>query len=207
MTVPKWSELRRMGTSRVFQSSYLWLVIVPLAAKTIQRFDLGVELPFSWRMFFLSALTTSVANVLYVWKAPAFVRRFENYAQYLAEGRTASEVSRWFESLLQRHGRQLQGNEWKNVREYVKIADPSTTLDPKNLADAVSAIESVTMPDTVASRAFWQVYNLGDDLHRNYRATTAAAYGLGIVLFSLVMIQNVWFVVKPWWLEVISYAG
>lgn len=197
-----------MGQSRVFQSAYFWIVAVPLVARIIDRFQLHIDMPFSWRMFFLSALATSLANVLFLWKAPVFVRRFDTFTEYVAEGRSARELSRWFQQLLQRHGQQLTGNEWNNVVQYARIADAeSDATVPSDTESAIAAIEAVDMPEAMGSQAFWHIHRLGDDMHRNFRFATTGAYGVGLALFGIVIGQNVWFVLEPWVKEVIGYVG
>ena len=67
--VPTWSSLNSLGKSKTLKSSYIWIVVVPLVAKLFSKIEstidftlfgakisVNLSLPFSWQMFYFSAL-------------------------------------------------------------------------------------------------------------------------------------------------------
>lgn len=64
-----WSTLKAIQNNKIVKSTYIWLFIVPLLAKILSKIDanlyldiagkvyeIDLALPFSWKLFFLSAL-------------------------------------------------------------------------------------------------------------------------------------------------------
>ena len=74
----EWDQLRKIKEIRVIRSMYIWLFIVPVSAKALSTinteakliifnhiFDVNLTLPFSWKIFYFSALSFAIANVIY----------------------------------------------------------------------------------------------------------------------------------------------
>jgi hypothetical protein len=66
---PTWDRLRAFGQSRVLRSSYIWFLVVPVAARVLAAIQsplsvlifnapltLYVNLPFSWKAFFFASV-------------------------------------------------------------------------------------------------------------------------------------------------------
>ena len=86
----EWSNLTKLGKNRIIQSSYVWLIVVPAVAKALeplnmlgqdQTFDvfgttltLHVGLPFSWKVFYVSALFLSGSSLLYQIFCPRLIK-------------------------------------------------------------------------------------------------------------------------------------
>lgn len=96
----RWTLLRKVGTNRVLRTSYSWLLFVPLAAKALANvkrqveltifddiFHLTIELPFSWQIFYYSAIFFSIAGIIYSWCCPAIVKRYVTFPEFFEDGR------------------------------------------------------------------------------------------------------------------------
>ena len=83
---PMWDDLNRFGKSRILQSFYIWLFLVPMAAKALSVVDdplvltgisdglrIQLTLPFSWQVFYVSAVFVAAANVVYSFRCPLSV--------------------------------------------------------------------------------------------------------------------------------------
>ena len=97
----EWSNLTKLGKSRIIQSSYVWLLIVPAVTKALaplemlgqnQTFEvlgttltLHVGLPFSWKVFYVSAVFLAGSSLLYQMFCPRLIKDLEGNS-HLAEG-------------------------------------------------------------------------------------------------------------------------
>src|SRR5687768_16444275 len=90
-----WKWLKIIPSNKIVSSSYIWLVIVPVIAKFLSYlesplpFELGgqviqldTELPFSWKVFFLSAMFFTFGNIIFFFACPALVKRYRNFDDY-----------------------------------------------------------------------------------------------------------------------------
>lgn len=112
-----WSHLRGWGRSRVIRTSYLWLFAVPILARfllpiagehTVHIFGkswvVRIELPFSWTVFYASAITFSLAQALYMLRVPSLIDKYESYSALGTAHGTASSVE------LEKQARLLLGD-------------------------------------------------------------------------------------------------
>ncbi len=89
---PTWDKLRGLGRNRVIRSSYFWFVVVPIAANLMQpvppelsvslfgaHFSIATTLPFSWKLLFFAALFFALASLLFSWRCPTIINRYESY--------------------------------------------------------------------------------------------------------------------------------
>lgn len=97
--IPLWSFLRSLRTNRLVSSTYIWLIIVPVAAKAASglseslSFEVGgathsisLTLPFSWQIFFLSALIFVIGNILFVVFSPKFIQLYSDFGYFTRLG-------------------------------------------------------------------------------------------------------------------------
>jgi hypothetical protein len=218
MTIPTWSDIRTFGNSRLLRSSYAWIIIVPIAARILSRtessfsFDLGgksirleLALPFSWELFFYGALFTSFANALYSIRCPWLVKRFPAYGAFSGEGRGPNKLREEFTNLLAAPGYVAAGNLRNVVSEY-HASYAGNPADENVLASEISAIsnrheaivasEKIAIEPGNASEAFWYIRDYYDLIRPRWRMATAACYGMGFLLFGLVLAQNILFVIR-----------
>ena len=61
---------------------------------------------------------------------------------------------------------------------------------------AVAAVEAIDIDAKHSAEAFWFVRDLADERRPGARWTTATAFAIGIGLFAVIIVQNVWFVIR-----------
>ncbi len=96
---PKWTDLRRMGNSRLMKSSYYWMVFVPIAAHMLPRKDIEIGLPFgdatltllfglpfSWKLFYLGAVSIAIGSILFTLYCPPLIRHYGSYGAFAKAG-------------------------------------------------------------------------------------------------------------------------
>ncbi len=97
--IPKWTQLSAIGRSKIFRSSYFWIVFVPLVAKLTSTIperieipwvetpiELNVSLPFSWTVFYFSAVFFALGSALYSIACPHIIKSYRNFAEFLEHG-------------------------------------------------------------------------------------------------------------------------
>ena len=177
--IPTWDGLNRLGKSRVLQTSYVWLLVVPTAAKILgalespivltglgQGLRFTLELPFSWKLFYFSAVAISLGGIIYTTRCPKLVRSFSTFADFEAEGRELE--------YLRSYGERLTGLE---LRDRAKRA----------FGGEVPPIE---IRPLFAKDLFWQLHQ-HEDLRRPVsRLPCVLFYSLGLALSTIVLVQN-----------------
>lgn len=93
----RWEIYKDLFHITVFRYLVLWFSVVPLIASLLQglrkpleltlgghAFTLALALPFSWELLWVSSLLFIVALMIYQLRCPAFVKKYNNFADYLA---------------------------------------------------------------------------------------------------------------------------
>lgn len=112
---PYWSSLGRLGESAILKSSYVWFFVVPIMARFLMyvgpevQFDLWGEtrtftlsLPFTWTVFFYSAVAFSVAGFVYSVFCPEIIREHRYFSDLGVKGRGEQYIIRVLRNLARR---------------------------------------------------------------------------------------------------------
>lgn len=176
-----WSFLRSLRTNRLVSSTYIWLIIVPVASKLTSgvgeslSFELGgvdhhvtLSLPFSWKIFFLSALAFSIGNALFSAFSPRFIRLYSDFGHFTRIGGTARQLE------------QYKDDEMRNSEYFKKRM--------QNLAGISGGVQndSDKMKDL-----FWALHENNDSSLPIKRRFISVIYLIGFVLFLWVALSNI----------------
>lgn len=165
-----WSALRRAGQSRFLKTAYIWLFVVPVAARILQaapatvrlvwpgEFDLQLALPFSWRCFYWSALFVAAADFVFWLRCPSIVKDHLDKESFVRAGKQDFHVVTYQQEIRPSY-------------------DPEPEDEPP---------EDIT---------FWSVHHEADRIRRRSRFACAMLYLVGFALFLVVAGQNLLFVV------------
>jgi len=85
-----WSILSKLGQNKIVQKTYIYLVAVPFLINTLKKFNLEKvieSIPFSWQMFFLSALMFTCGSILFNIFAPKIIKENESYRDFENHGK------------------------------------------------------------------------------------------------------------------------
>lgn len=187
----RWSVLRDFGSSRVLRTSYFWLLFVPVMAKALlnikqrlsftvfgESMEVSLGLPFSWKIFYFSAVCFSIAGVIYSWRCHVLVKRYASFTEFIQEGRGVSHLRSYaatlpnvpsaVQHLLSRHEMPLDDN--PSDREIAR--------------------------DRALADAFWMLRNAANHSDRVGLAVCFTFYALGFILLGVLLIQNFLYVVR-----------
>jgi ribosomal protein L35 len=115
-----WDKLRTIQNSKIISSTYVWLFVVPLAAKFLSKindtfkittdgivYEFVLKLPFSWEVFFYSSLCFVIGNILYIVKAPELIKDYKDYGEFIGSRRNLRHLSRYKTEKYKQHLRKI----------------------------------------------------------------------------------------------------
>lgn len=184
--IPLWSFFRSLRTNRLVSSTYIWLIIVPLAVKATSGLNeslsfeiagtmhsISLTLPFSWQIFFLSALMFVIGNILFILFSPEFIKLYSDFGHFTQLGGRIDQ--------LQVHKDEAMKNSENQTKRLQKIA----------------GIQATEKPEPERSKdLFWALHENYDDKFIVKRFLVSLSYLLGFLLFSWVVLTNVYWALK-----------
>lgn len=183
----QWSFLNKIQDVKFISSMYIWIFVVPIAAKLLSKtneiifvtifnhpFELNLGLPFSWKMFYFSALFFTIATVIYQTKCPRLIREYPNFSAFEQESRPE-----W-------HLRSYANDIKINFEEYKEWLQ-----DSMNEQDGV-----VKSGKDFTSSLFWHLQWEADRKRTAFMWACIAAYTVGFIFLFVVFCQNLWWVIK-----------
>jgi len=100
----RWEEYKVFFQVNIFKYLVLWFTLVPIFAGLIEQFrgpfnlsigdnNISFELflPFNWQLLWMSSLCFVIALLIYSIHCPKFIRKYNNYSDYLGY----AHDSRW----------------------------------------------------------------------------------------------------------------
>jgi hypothetical protein len=169
---------------KIFQSMYVWLVIGPIFAKLFEhfretatielfsdKFTVSLALPFSWKVFYFSAVCIVIANVIYQVFCPSIIKEHANYSHFKAEGKGVSQ--------LEKYSRQTQFSvELDRLRELADIHEMNNAIEDK------------------LQKMFWRIYENASELHKPARIACVIFLAIGLLLIGWVIVENMIWVIR-----------
>ncbi len=105
MNSPTWVDLRKVGNSKTIRFASGWIIVVPIAAKLLDKvednivitvlsypFHLHFKLPFRWTILFMTGLAFLLANIIYESFCPKLIKETNNYRDFSDQKRSAEEL-------------------------------------------------------------------------------------------------------------------
>ncbi len=173
-----WRLIRSMPDNKFVANSYVWLIIVPVFTKAFSfsgdsfAFSFGddtlvllLDLPFSWRLFFLSALLLTMGNILYHIFCPFIVKEYSNFSEFYlnASSFQDSEVG-------------LNSDE---MIEFHRIFDPSE-------------YSFISGHGTKEREMYYKTYCRQSASRPRLRWASSAFYVLGLALIFFAILSNIY---------------
>ncbi|MCK0746841.1 hypothetical protein, partial [Chromohalobacter nigrandesensis] len=167
-------------------STYIWLIIVPVAAKAASglneslSFEAGgathnvsLTLPFSWQIFFLSALMFAIGNILFIVVSPKFIQLYSDFGYFTRLGGRMDQLEAHKDEAMKD-----SENQTKRLQELAGIKKNEKS-EPERSKDL-----------------FWALHENYNDKFIVKRFLVSLVYLLGFLLFSWVALSNVYWALK-----------
>ena len=221
-----WATLRAWGNSRLIKSAYLWLIIVPIVAKLMHPlagthtmtvgnvpFKFTVGLPFSWVLFYFMAIVFAVAQLLYSLGCPEIVKKWADGGEYQRNHPGVMHLKYWIwpmlaerrEKRLWRCAQAALSNPREDIRAKAEKLINMLESRPRGVTQIgytrawddylASCVNAPTAMDDIVAEVQRHYAEVG----RKTAAACAAFFGIGFVLFGIVLAQNLWFVISFIW--------
>lgn len=183
-----WAQLRRFQDHKLFTSMYVWLLIVPIFAKISEKMSeqasvsifgvslqLSLSLPFSWQIFYFSAISIVIANVIFQIYCPDIVKDHPNFAHFKSEGKELQALDNYAVQL----------------DEAVLPSDKFHSLTGVNLLSRDRPSDEAHIQNI-----FWSVYSLASENSKGWRRICSTFMLVGIGLITVVIVQNLIWVIR-----------
>ena len=190
-----WELISFVQRIKFIQTMYIWIFIVPILVKSLSKlsdaatvtifqhtFEVQLALPFSWMIFYFSALAFALANVLYQLRCPGIIKDHKDYADFKSSNKGMVQLDKYINEV---------DMNWEGVRQSIEKRD--------EYFEEMGQIYEPQGKDDHFRNEFWTVFNRANS-HREYsRNTVGALYTLGSLLISIVIIQNLVTVIRILW--------
>ena len=191
-SLTSWQNLKSAASLPFVGSMYIWIFLVPIAAKAMesiprageftvfgQDIQLTLSLPFSWVVFYFSALAFAVANVLFKVRCPSIIKDNKSFSDFKASRKGVAHLDKYlFEA----------GMNWEGLRQALEREDEHFHENMQ-----IEAYEGTPEP---FQREFWMVMRYADKWARRTRYLAALSYIFAFTLIGIVVVQNLALVFK-----------
>ena len=191
INIINWYQLKIINKSKFINTMYIWIFLVPIAARLLENvnesatvtifnytFEAQLTLPFSWLVFYFSAMAFAIANLIFQFRCPDIVKEHDDYTDFKQANMGVEHLDSYMDQVdLKWAGldRLLEGQD----QYFIEIADAQ---NPKQ-------------DDGLLRKRFWAVYLVAKSHRHKSKITALILYAIGFFLFSIVLIQNIIFVV------------
>ncbi|HHC6585924.1 TPA: hypothetical protein ACN322_000749 [Vibrio parahaemolyticus] len=191
-----WCDLKKIGDTKFVNSMYVWIFVVPLLVKAFeyvkddklifqvfqQPIPISTTLPFSWAMFYFSALCLALGNLIYLIKCPKIIKEHPTYQSYLNEGKKLKQLGQYCEDIAFNWGELANKIEENNQK--ISIAKRNAPF----LGEDAAKIKEIDVEDPI--NYFWPIHEFADIKFSPYRYVCLSLFSIGFLLFGIVSIQN-----------------
>jgi hypothetical protein len=198
----KWCDLKKIGDTKFVNSMYMWIFVVPLLVKAFeyvedeklifqifqQQLPISTSLPFSWSMFYFSALFLALGNLIYLFKCPKIIKEHPTYQSYINEGKKLKQLGPYCDDILFNWG--VLAAKVEHEKERIRL----NKTHPGTMNGLVKYEADIDVEDPI--HYFWPIHEFGDVKFLVYRRICAAFFIVGFTLFAFVALQNLWAVVS-----------
>ncbi len=168
-----WKVISNISKMKFVKTILVWVVIVPIIAKVLsslkeyQFINFDLVLPFSWVLFYFSALFFLIGNILYNIFVPPIINENRSFSHFLQMGRGKRELISYLES-----------EKLEDRGVYSELyCDKALELDAKN-------------------DYFWDIWDMSLYNKFKIRFLISIFYSIGILLILIVFLQNMLFVLE-----------
>lgn len=210
--ISTWTHLNNLGRNKTLRSSYLWIVIVPLAAKMLSaiespleliilnaRINLNLSLPFSWQLFYFSSLLIALGSLIYSIFCPDIIKNYDKFSDLTDQGKGGKQIIEYLLEVLP----DLKYTRLDNVIDdivliefYEKFTNLGRFTGENKRKITYQTLLNSTINEGKITDCFWWVREVADISSERIRIFCAVSYAIGIFLLGIVLIENIKYVVS-----------
>ncbi|UWR17812.1 hypothetical protein [Sulfitobacter pontiacus] len=191
-----------------------WFATAPLIASLIQNYPSIFVLPFDWWILWLASLAYAIAFALHAWKCPLFIKRYPTYPAYQARGHSPRWLVWEFHKCwngIHAAGREKLKNRVVEKKYAIEVGkNPKFREKPQVLGAGTIfqfsyegrsydiAVKEDEKEDVVKD-LFWEIFARWTSSGSKLRLIIWVLLIAAMVLVSLTVFQDIWFVVSLFW--------
>ncbi|ELJ8483742.1 hypothetical protein RUK26_003377 [Vibrio cholerae] len=207
-----WLVLSEIKRSKIVSSMLVWMLITPILAKvlgSVNAINLSfidtdgaftLSLPFSWQVFFFCALFFTIANLIFSFKCPTLISKYQNYSQFQEQDDSLYLLIGQLNDHL--NGPIVRDN-FLEIGVIVSKYTPSKdiarewTSDDTSMVNWRKGIDSLRHSEaTYKPDVFSSTRTLLSKFYLNWVKVCLFFYSLGFIGLGWVTLENIIFVVK-----------
>ena len=217
---PSWETISVLGKSKVVKRSYIFFILVPIFARffsllenpvIIGEYEFMFGLPFSWKLFFLSALLFTIANLFYQIRTPRIIIENRYFGDFVQQRKNFIHLFQYLED-LRINDKFVQSIEKKKApteeeeekRKLYQIIRQN--CEKFNWSSTARQRAGIDHPDYVKLKvdeywkvneaeyleySFWNLYSHANFSRKGLRWLISILYVIGIILIGIVTVQNI----------------
>lgn len=176
-----WSQLTKIRDIKLISSMYIWIFLVPIAVKVLSltsdiatvevfkyQFAIHLSLPFSWQVFYFSALSFALATLLYQARCPRIIKEYPTYSSFEQEGKPEWHLKEYANDI---------GLDYVEYREGIECAMEENDIEYLEGKEFTQSL-------------FWSIHHKADRERNASFTICLSAYVIGFILIGWVVMQN-----------------
>jgi hypothetical protein len=209
----KWSYSRSLAESKVVKSSYVWLFIVPIAARMMSSLDdvidltifggsiqIATTLPFSWQLLFMAACFFTVANIIYSLFCPEIFKEYRSYSEFRDDSKTLLQIHSAIKNMVWSNKKPgVKSNYIKHLSSYFKHYCASPNMEERDLdLNGRALFDNMELANraNISNNAFYFCQTLANEHNQPAVISTLLCYGVGLLFIGMIAIQNIAYVLQ-----------
>ncbi|MFD0862517.1 hypothetical protein ACFQ1M_09890 [Sungkyunkwania multivorans] len=220
-----WSTLAFLGKNKIINRTYIYLFLVPAIAKFLSQiesplkialndylFVLVIELPFSWKLFFLCALLFTAGSILFNLFCPQIIKENVSFSDFRDSGKDASHLESYGENVGIDYKFYFERKGLKDYHQHIEEFNSRLALSfiknhpfletfhklpfieqPKivifnQIQWLMSRTESYTEQDV--KLVFWELHKYANFHFNRIKIAIFILYFLGLICLGIVILQG-----------------
>lgn len=209
----KWSYSRSLAESKVVKSSYVWLFIVPIAARMMSSLDniidltifggsiqIATTLPFSWQLLFMAACFFTVANIIYSLFCPEIFKEYRSYSEFRDDSKTLLQIHSAMKNMVWSNKKPGVKPEYiKYLSSYFKYYCASPNMEEGDLDEkGIALFDNMELANktNISNNAFYFSQALANKHNQPAVISAVLCYGIGLLFVGIIALQNIVYVIQ-----------
>jgi len=210
MGLKTWTGLHDVGTSKIVNSSFIWLALIPFLSRLLESIHAWTKftptLPFNFVAFYFAAFFFTLGSIIFNWKCPTIAKLAPDFGVFKAKGYSSIELKDWFHALA---GSTVHAD--KCDPEMI-LHFRSEATESENLSDDDVIGRNLKKATPKMMDEFWRL-NIESrlaNIHKHtlntantrfpvWRLMASIFYTVGFALFIVVALVNLYVVTRATW--------
>lgn len=201
-----WGGLHDVGTSKVVNTSYIWLALIPFLTRALEALHAAgthvPTLPFNFIAFYYAAFCFTAGAAVFNLFCPKVIKLTPTFGTFASEQYSLIELKNWWHDMVMDEPR---------PEERARLLEQFLLLEKPNQGISYPVLDKSEVDAKILNN-FWEenawtkrdalpllhdlAVKYAEKLNPNWRRFATAMYGIGFILFGVVVVLNLFVVAK-----------